>query len=535
MANKNQDPVLVCGAGPVGTAAAMALAFHGVPVRIIDKNDGPSGLSKALSMWARTLEVLDGIADSDLFMEAGVRMAGVTLFRSGSVFGSVEFDRIPSRFKIGVFLSQVETERILRERMAEFGVEIERNTELLSFEDHGDHVMATLRTPDGQEETSRHSWLVGCDGAHSIVRHQLGLEFPGSGTPDRFVLADVAVDGPVADDRVTVFITDIGPTVFFPFAEGRYRFMTTTPDVPATAGDPDLEEIQRIIDDRMGVPITVSDPHWLGAFRVNERVLERYQEGRCLLAGDAAHVHSPLGGQGMNTGIQDVLNLAWKIWLVERGVGGERLIESYSEERVPVGEQVVSITSRATAIQTTRNPVFKYLRNKALGIALHFDKPHELLGEALSMIRINYRDHGLRGADAISRHQDALQAGERVPHLPLTMPDGSERMLDQFCDAGKFTLFVIESPETPGFEQAVAAMVDGVPEEVRDIVEIIAITDSEHDLQGGVTVAHDLEGGVRTTMGFRGHGAVLVRPDRYTAIFLGALDARALQEWFESL
>lgn len=535
MNSSDQEHVLVCGAGPVGLAAAVALSVHGVPVRIIDKNSGSSELSKALSLWARTLEVLDGLIDVEQFTDAGIKMAGATFHRKGEVIGRVDFSNVPSRFDVGILIPQYDTERILLERLVELGVEVERNTELVAFEDRGDHVETTLRTQDGEESAFSASWVIGCDGAHSTIRHGLGLEFEGGQDPDRFVLADVAVSGDIKDDRVSVFFDVGGPVAFLPFAKGRFRFITNTPHSDPDAGDPDLDEIQQIIDSRLGMPIRVSDPHWLGAFRINDRVLDRYRIGRCLLAGDAAHVHSPLGGQGMNTGIQDVVNLAWKLRFHRSGLGGENLIESYSEERVSVGRKVVSITTRLTDIQTSENPLVRVARNTAMGIGLQFTKSHELLGKALSMITVNYRDVGIRGADTISRHHDSLQVGERVPHLPLSSVDGALVMLDAVCDADKFTLLVVESPETPGFDKAINAMLDGIPESVRDVVSVVAISTSEAEFPAEVRVLLDLEGDVRARMGFRGHGAVLVRPDRYTALFMGALDAEALRAWFDSL
>lgn len=531
----DQEQVLVCGAGPVGLAAAVALAVYGVPVRIIDKDSGPTDLSKALSLWARTLEVLDGLIDVERFVDAGIKVEGVTFHRGGGIIGRVEFTNVPSRFKVGILIPQSESERILLERLAELGVEVERNTELTAFEDKGDHVEATIRSPGGDESICGFSWIVGCDGAHSTIRPGLGLEFEGSEDPDRFVLADVEVSGDIEDDRVSVFFDVGGPAVFLPIVGGRYRFLTNTPHAAADASDPDLEEIQQIIDSRLGMDLRVSNPHWLGAFRIHECCLDRYRVGRCMLAGDAAHVHSPVGGQGMNTGIQDVVNLAWKLWFHRLGLGGDPLIESYSNERVAVGKKVVSITARLTDFQTNENPFVRVLRNTAMDVGLHFSKLHEYLGNALSMITINYRDVGIRGADVIARHRGSLQAGDRVPHLPLSTVDGSLVMLDSICCADKFTLLVIQNPETPLFDKAVKTMIDGIPESVRDVVNIVAIAAEDAEFPDEVRFFLDLEGEVRANMGFRGHGAVLVRPDRYTALFMGALDAEALSTWFDSL
>lgn len=535
MVSSPETQVLVCGAGPVGLTAAVLLRSYGCSVRIIDKQDGPTDLSKALTLWARTLELLEGAIDVQQFIESGIPIEGACFHSGMKEMGSFDFSQVPSRYGVGYLLPQSRTERVLIEHLQSVGVEVEWGVELSDFENKDDHVACTLQKADGTQTTLSSSWLIGCDGAHSVVRHKLGLNFVGAAVDKRFVLADVAVEGDIKPNHANIFFNDVGPIFFFPFERDRCRVITDTPDIGMEKGDPDLEEIQSILDERLGSGIRVRDPHWLASFRINDRVVERYRAGRCFLAGDAAHVHSPVGGQGMNTGIQDVVNLCWKIAFHDRGVGSEPLLDSYSAERGYIGERVVSGTKRLTHVLTLRNPIVRFVRETAVRVGLQFEAVQKFLGDALSMIEVNYRKVGIRSADSIPRHSGAIQAGDRIPDLPLAYPNGDLVMLDQVCASDKFTLLVVESPTTPSFDKAIDAMLSGIPDQLKPLLDVVAITDKESSIHSDVPTYLDLEGDVYEKMGFRGHGAVVVRPDRYSALFLGALDATALQKWVDSL
>ncbi len=529
----DQDPVLVVGAGPVGLAMALSLAVHDVPVRIIDRDSEPTDLSKALVVWARTLEVLDGLIDADRFVEAGTTVKGAELHHQDRVLARIDLMQVRSRFKAGLFLPQSATEKLLIERLAELGVVVERETELVSFTDSGDHVDVVLRDSAGVEHAASTPWLLGCDGSHSTVRHGLGLDFPGGENPERFVLGDVHVDVDLPEDRVSGFFHHSGVLMFFPIVGGRFRLIANTPEVDADEGDPTMEELQAIVTRRVDRPIGISDPHWLGAFRIRDRVLESYRSGRCLLAGDSAHVHSPAGGQGMNTGIQDAVNLGWKIAMHARGIGSETLIDSYSEERVAVGQKVVATTTRLTDVVTSRNPFVQVIRNTAIHIGSGIPMVQKMITQALSMVVVNYRKVGIRGNDAIHRHHASIDAGDRVPYL--TTESGEPLKLWPALAADRFTLLVVESADTPGFEHAVAVMSEGLPESIRSAIQVVVVPRSQASCSAAEHVVLDEHGLLHEAAGFLGHGAILVRPDRYVGLFLGALDPQPLVEWFDSL
>ena len=365
------------------------------------------------------------------------------------------------------------------------------------------------------------------------MRHGLGLDFTGGEDPDRFVLGDVHVDVDLPGDRVSGFFHHSGLVMFFPIVGGRFRLLADTPDADVDLGDPTMEELQAIVTRRIDRPITISDPHWLGAFRIRDRVLDDYRSGRCLLAGDAAHVHSPAGGQGMNTGIQDAVNLGWKLALRTRGIGTDTLIDSYSEERVAVGRKVVATTTRMTDVVTSRNPFVQAIRNTAIHYGSSIPMVQKMITQALSMVVINYRNVGLRGNDAVRRHHAVFDAGDRFPHLAS---EGGEPLeLSSSLAADRFTLLVVESADTPDFERAVRTMSQGVPESLRSSIRVVSVARSQRETSGVDQLVLDPEGLLHDAAGFLGHGAILVRPDRYVALFLGAMDPQPLVEWFDSL
>jgi 2-polyprenyl-6-methoxyphenol hydroxylase-like FAD-dependent oxidoreductase len=386
--------VLIVGAGPVGLTMASELTRYGIPVRLIDRNPQPTRTSKALVIWSRTLELMDRMGCTQAFLDAGLHAHRASMRSGGRILGHADFDGIASAFNFALMIPQSETERLLTGHLSGLGGTVERQVELTAFVEENDGVQTTLRHQDGREETFETPWLIGCDGAHSAVRHGLNVEFPGSTQDDDWMLADVRLEGEAApaQDEVAIYLHRDGPFVIFPIPGGRARIIATVgkTDPAHPRPDPTLSDVQAMIDRRAGGGFSPSDPAWLANFRINERKVSDYRRGRAMLAGDAAHVHSPAGGQGMNTGMQDAINLAWKLAMVMRGQANPSLLDSYSPERTAVGNMVLRNATVLTDVATLSSPTAQALRNVAFHTLLGFRTFRDKMAATMSEVEIGY-------------------------------------------------------------------------------------------------------------------------------------------------
>jgi 2-polyprenyl-6-methoxyphenol hydroxylase-like FAD-dependent oxidoreductase len=442
--------VLIAGAGPVGLTAAMALKRLGVEVRIVDRAAARTDKSKALVVWPRTLELLDVQGCVRGFLDAGLEGTGARILADDRELVHLSFATARSPYRFALFLPQSETERLLEEELARLGVAVERRVELRSFadDDGAAGVRATLLHPEGRSEEVHASFLVGCDGAHSTVRHGLGVPFEGATERSDWVLADLGVDGDLAPRELTVCWQPDGILAFFPIVGGRFRVVADVgPVVPeadadADAAPPTVAEIQALLEARGPKGLRAHDPIWLARFRINERKVQDYRKGRVFLAGDAAHVHSPAGGQGMNTGMQDAFNLAWKLALVWHGRARETLLDSYSPERGAIGEQVLRNATRMTHVAIARNPILQQLRNAAAGVLGHVPALRQRLVDQLTELDLNYA-HGPLMGGASGRPAD----GHRAPDVRLASGNaGPPSRLHEVLRGGRFVVLSVGSP-----------------------------------------------------------------------------------------
>ena len=402
--------VLIVGAGPVGLTLAAELARYGVPVRIIDRSPHPTETSKALVIWSRTLELMARMGCAPEFLEAGLRAHGASIRNGRAVLGHTGFDAIASPYNFALMLPQCDTERLLNAHLQALGVTVERRVELLGFSQTPDHVEARLAQADGREDVVETSWLIGCDGAHSTVRHGLGFAFKGVAQGDDWMLADVRLegDGTPRADEIATFLHRDGPFVVFPIPGGRARIVATVGKTVAgqSRPDPTLSDVQAMADERAGGGFRVADPLWLANFHINERKVSDYARGRVFLAGDAAHVHSPAGGQGMNTGMQDAFNLSWKLAMVIRGQARPGVLDSYTPERSAVGDMVLRNATRLTDMATLAHPGAQAARNLVLRFVLGFHAMQDRMAATMSEVEIAYAKSPL----SAGRH-----AGDRLP------------------------------------------------------------------------------------------------------------------------
>jgi 2-polyprenyl-6-methoxyphenol hydroxylase-like FAD-dependent oxidoreductase len=388
------SPILIVGAGPVGLTMATELARFGVSVRIVERSPHPTETSRALVVWSRTLELLDRTGCTQAFLEAGLKGHGASLRAGQTVLGRPRFDDISSAYNFALMIPQRDTERLLIEHLRSLGVEVERQTELVSFSQGSDGVEAVLGHPDGRRETVSVPWLLGCYGAHSAIRHGLNIEFHGSTQGEDWLIADVRLAGEHAppEDEISIYFHRDGPFVIFPLPGQRARIIATRGKIDAAhpRPDPTITDVQALIDQRAGGGFGASDPVWLTNFQINERKVSQYRHGRIFLAGDAAHIHSPAGGQGMNTGMQDAINLAWKLAMVVHGDARESLLDSYSPERNAVGDMVLRNASVLTDVATLTNPAAQAARNLVARFLLGFHAVRHEMATTMSEVDIAY-------------------------------------------------------------------------------------------------------------------------------------------------
>ena len=417
--------VLVVGAGPTGLVLAADLLARGVPTRIIDKGSGAALETRAVAIHARALEVLDLMGVAERFIDCGQIVRRFTFYTEGRRRLSLDLTRNGTRFGFMLDIPQHETEALLRARVAELGGVIEQETELTGLRDGPSGVTAEVRDATGQPRVITAGHLVGCDGAHSRVRHELDLPFQGHPYAQDWLLADVRLDWARPENEVHAFFRADGvPLICFPMRDHAWRLVLPFAGDRAP-GPPGLGEIQDLVDQRAPEPVTVSGPTWLASFHCHRRSTNVYRRGHALLAGDAVHIHTPAGGQGMNTGITDAHNLGWKLALVATGHAPPRLLDTYGHEREPVAAQVLGLTHALVRFGTMSHPVRRALRDTIVPAAFQVGPIHRRAVRRLTQVNVAYpassltRPGGGRGRP---------RPGHRVADIEVLTLDGTTRL-----------------------------------------------------------------------------------------------------------
>ena len=490
--------VLIVGAGPVGLTMAAELMRYGVAVRIVDKNTKRTDKSKAIVVWSRTLELLDrmGPGAADRFVQAGLKAEYANIFADREQIAHVDLSEVDTPYKFVLLIQQSETERLLEEHLAALGVRVERQVELQKFEQNTDGVICDLVYADGSNASVEASWLMGCDGAHSTTRHALGMKFEGSTMLNDWVLADVHVSGIEGPPAGNIYWHAQGVLALFPLGGTRYRVIADVGESAASGiGEhrvPTLEEVQRILDVRGSKGLVASDPVWMSSFTINERKVAEYRAGRVFLAGDAAHVHSPAGGQGMNTGMHDAFNLAWKLAMVSRGLcAAEPLLMSYSVERSSVARLVLEVTGRATTMALMRGEIKQSIRNHVASLIFGLAPVRHMMANVLSEVAVGYPDSPLNSSHDFEHHGPI--PGRRAPVHQGEMAVGS----------GTTPRFALFAQENHAHENVAKEFVDILEPKLREPYDA--------------------------------NGLWLVRPDGYVALRARSGDTGAVQNYLRWL
>jgi 2-polyprenyl-6-methoxyphenol hydroxylase-like FAD-dependent oxidoreductase len=522
--------VLVVGAGPTGLTLAAQLQAFGATARIIDRQLDRVDESRALAVQPRTLEVLRGLGVTEELIARGNDAAWVQLHAGGRdvrirLFGLGLDD---TAYPFLLFVSQAETEQLLGDHLATAGVQVERGVELADFHVDSDAVTCALRHRDGRTEQVRARYLAGCDGAHSAVRRGAGIPFKGGAYPQTFALADLEVDG-LDRDAAHAFPGQEGILLFFPLGRpASWRLLAMHPSLQGrqAPAQPSLGELQALADAMTGGRVRLYDPVWRTYFGLQHRHASRYRAGRIFLAGDAAHVHSPAGAQGMNTGIQDAWNLGWKLALVSRGVADPALLDTYDAERRPVGAFVVRFTDRAFSAAISTNPLLRALRTRLiprmLPLGLRFDRAVAYGFRTVSQLHIRYR------------HSPAVQEGRptlvRGPRAGDRLPDARIVRDGQACWLG-------EALAAPGFHLLLCGPAgDWHPSQLSMLRHRYPDTLAVHHLTREATpgALEDLDGQVLARLGVDRTAQYLARPDGHIGYRCGGDDLAGLQRYLAS-
>jgi 2-polyprenyl-6-methoxyphenol hydroxylase-like FAD-dependent oxidoreductase len=500
--------VLIVGAGPTGLVLALWLTRLGVRVRLIDKTAEPGTTSRAVAVQARTLEFYRQVGLSAAVVEGGVQVAAADLWAGGARVARVPLRRMGeglSPFPFALTFPQDAHERLLIDRLAALGVNVERRTELVRFDQHPDRVRALLRGPDSAEGVCEAAYLAGCDGARSTVREALATGFPGGTYSGLFYVADVDAAGPAADGDIHVDLEEADFLAVFPL-KGPGRLRLIGPVSWATKSghrEPTFDDVgERAI---RNLKLTVARVNWFSTYRVHHRVATRFRQGRAFLLGDAAHVHSPVGGQGMNTGIGDAVNLAWKLAAVLKGGASDGLLATYEPERIGFARRLVATTDRVFTFVTRQGTIARVVRTRLvpLIVPLLF-RPAALrrfFFRTVSQIGVNYRRSPLSEGTA-----GAVRGGDRLPWVELAGGDG--QAADNFATLESLRWQAHCYGEAPSSVRAACAT------------------------KGLALHAFPWRAPMRRA-GLRRNAVYLIRPDGYVGLADPAGDASAIERYLE--
>jgi 2-polyprenyl-6-methoxyphenol hydroxylase-like FAD-dependent oxidoreductase len=520
--------VLITGAGPVGMMLASELIRRGISCRIIDKSLEIAQTTKALGIQARTLELLEKTGLAEAMISQGMPVDHVTLHSHRKQLARISFaPSIDSPYPYILMIPQDKTEAILNEHLIRQGVTIERGIELTGLRQIGDGIDVQLRHLNGDEEQVTTHWLIGSDGAHSTIRHLLGMDFPGSSFEESFLLADVSLDNDFPERELMAYLHAGDAIAFFPMLDGQYRVFVAYKPPMNPSGEVTLEEVQHMID-ACGPPnVRAHHPTWCSRFQINQRKVKHYRKGRAFLLGDAAHIHSPVGAQGMNTGMQDAFNLAWKLALVISQHAPDSLLDSYEAEREPVGAALLRATKLASRLIWSHNPLVTTLRDKIIPIAAPTKIVQRRIINTIAETSITYRHSPLVAEQ--QKVLTALHAGDRALDAPIQSAEATEpgRLFELLHDARHVLLIFADGQ--PSSEANIQCLQTSLNRDFKQIVVSYQInptmpaTDTNKRLDPNAALRHRY--GITST------GLILIRPDGYIGFRTSSLAAMTLLDY----
>lgn len=538
---QSQVPVLIVGAGPVGLAIGAMLRRHGVKARIVERSEGPTPFSKAVGVHAITLESMHALGLTEQLISDGRPMHRFRLQEEGRTIMSAGFTGVGSAYEFVLGLPQSRTERRLLERLEAQGGLVEWQTELVSLDSGPDEALAVVRAADGSQEHIRCRWVVGADGGRSSVREFSGIRFDGGDYGRAFILGDVRLDWEGPKEDLQFFLGASGYLLVVPMPEGMHRIIAQTDrqyDDFQGAERPQatLQELQDIVDRNGPGGIRLHSPQWLTCAPFYHRCAETPVKGRVALAGDAFHLYSPLGAQGLNTGFQDAFNLAWKLAFIENGWADPSLLETYAQERLELVKRVGAMTARTTRYITATDPVERQMRQELTRQLNDTPKVQILLPRMLAGLMQSY------GPEAWLSHasdEDLPQPGTRLPHAWVAEASGY-RPLASLVHGTAYTLLLLKSVADEEATQMLAPDTMAALRAEFPFLQFLVVAREfdarDEPLPAGLRRVEDRLGDVALRLGCQslpqGMASLLVRPDGYVAYAARDWDLRRLADYF---
>ncbi len=514
--------VLIVGAGPTGLMMACQLALFGIPFRIIEKNGHPVKESRALGIQARTLEIFRQMGIVDRFLQQGQITNGLT-YIAGKIQRHIplsELGRGLSEFPFLLMHEQSKTEKVFNDFLQKQNKYVEWSTELVSFTQDDNEVTAVIKH-DGKEETVNVDYLFGADGARSVVRHGLGIELAGATYHQLLYVLDCDVSSPLFKDK-EVYLT-FSPnafTAFFPLAHNIWRVIGVVPEGVANKEQVTFEDIKKHFSENISFPVTIMNPNWLSIYHSHHRCVKEFNIGRCFLGGDAAHVHSPVGAQGMNTGLQDAYNLAWKLAFVLKKKADPALLDTYNEERLPFAKRLVETTDRLFSLVVSKN-IFKSIFTKHIAPLImqnvvKYNFSRRFMFSTISQIGISYVHSALsQNASFGDFPKSVPRPGDRLPYCTFSNTNNNTANVQEYVTSTMMELLIFEGDTS--YSDSLLSFC----EKYKDRMHTTLIKKNQNTKE------------LFKRFGIIENGYFLVRPDMYIAYRSKSLDVKQLQVYLE--